>query len=123
MIYQWPQSMIDYYVFGISFSQREKCSSCLQQKEKKKGNRRFVGAHAITGPHLHPIVPYSSSSITFSKARECDEIYTVEWELIPNPSSESVSMSRIAASPLRHSSSRPPISISLFLQGNPSFGL
>ncbi|WZZ75574.1 hypothetical protein YC2023_086944 [Brassica napus] len=53
--------------------------------------------------------------------RECDGIYTVESELIPIPTSESVSISRIAASPLRHSSSRPPIWISLFLQGSHTF--
>ncbi|KAF3591534.1 hypothetical protein DY000_02026840 [Brassica cretica] len=83
----------------------------------------FERAHPITDsgpPHLHPIViSIVPSSSSFSKPRECDEIYTVESELIPIPSPESVSISRIAASPLRHSSSRPPIWISLFLQGKP----
>lgn len=124
--YQWTVATVYNYmswkkplcsfIFSWDFIFTENYS--LQQKKKKNSGDSLEHTqsldHTFTQSYsslllLLLLLPFQSS---FSK--RCDEIYTVESELVPIPTSESVSISRIASSPLRHSSSRRPIWISLF---------
>lgn len=119
---EWLLCLKETSLFSRDFIFTEN-TSLRQKKTKEKLGDSFEASstHPITGLHLrqdnlHPnrIVPFQSYLLS---PKRCDEIYNVESELIPIPTSESVPISRIPSSPLRHSSSRPPISISLFFQG------
>lgn len=97
-----PFSGLGYHFHRISFA--------IRRKEKNSEIRWSESTRNWTTP--------SPETYSSSFSRRCDdEIYTVESEHIQIPTSESVPISRIASSPLRHSSSRPPLSISLFFQG------